>query len=242
MHRLLIIIILFSKAFTGTYAQSNADVYSQLINLSRNNDFKEIYTSVDSLSKLPQSKMEYCGLQINRMIDLNFVHKRIKLFSVPYSFQMDFLIRNDTILFSAVKDIRKNQSHFEFDTSAITNFVDQRNELYGSNKSIHDLKKELLISESFAMYCGDGSPLTDKGRQIISMADDEEVDEFRTMTRSFSPEIQAYGVAGLERLKRKDFELSAYDSWVIDYIRKRNAEVISCSGCFDGIVRKIYSK
>ena len=240
MLRIILFSIIFSTSLECAYCQSPEETYSLLINLSGKNDFTYVFKSVDSLSKLDLSNSKYFKLYIDRKIDLNFEHKRIVLFFKSSSFQMDFLIRNDSILFEAIKGDARNLLHYSYDTSQMSIFIKERNNLYGARKTISDLRKELVISESFAMYCGDALPLTSKGREIIDMANDQDVSEFRNMTQSFSPEIQAYGVVGLEMLKRDNFELSGYDKWVIEYIRKRNASVINCSGCFDGVVSKIY--
>jgi hypothetical protein len=241
MNRILLFSIIFSTFSICSYCQSVEETYLQLIKISNKNDFTHIFRSADSISKLDVEDYKFFRLYLDRKIDLNFHHKRILFYFKSNSVQLDFLIRNDSILFEAIKSGNKNLLNYTYDTSQISIFIEQRNKLYGAKKSFNDLKKEIIISESFAMYCGDALPLTDKGKKIIGMVNDEEIEEFRNMTQSFSPEIQAYGVVGLEMLKRNDFELSDHDNWVIKYIRKRNAEVISCSGCFDGIVSKIYS-
>jgi hypothetical protein len=241
MNRILLFSIVFATFSICSYCQSVEETYLQLIKISNKNDFTDIFRSVDSISKLDLENYKFFCLYLDRKIDLNYQHKRILFYFKSSSFQLDFLIRNDSILFEAIKAGNKNLVTYVYDTNQISIFVEERNKLYGAKKSVSDLKKELLFSESFAMYCGDALPLTDKGKKIINMVNDEEIEEFRNMTQSFSPEIQAYGVVGLEMLKRKDFELSDYDIWVVKYLRKRNAEVISCSGCFDGIVSKIYS-
>jgi len=237
---LLSIIFSMSLVKNNAYCQSAEQTFSVLINLTKGNDFKKIFKSIDSLAKNDLVSNKYFQLYIDREIDLNVVHKRIELSMNSSSFQLDFLMRNDSILLKAVKGGKKSLLSYTYDTSQISIFVEERNKLFGAKKSISDLKRELLISESFAMYCGEVMALTSEGSKILAMVNDEDVDKFRRMTQSFSPEIQAYGIAGLEMLKRNNFEMSDYDNWVIQYIRKRNAEVISCSGCFT-IVSKIYS-
>jgi phosphoserine phosphatase len=61
------------------------------------------------------------------------------------------------------------------------------------------------------------------------------------MIKSLNCEIQAYGVTGLEMLQKKDFQISYKTQQLINYIKKRNTELVICSGCFSGVIEKIYT-
>jgi hypothetical protein len=62
------------------------------------------------------------------------------------------------------------------------------------------------------------------------------------MLKSFNCETQAYGVAGFNMLAKKEYEIPFNILKLIQHIKKRNAELVTCSGCLAGIINKIYSK
>lgn len=121
-------------------------------------------------------------------------------------------------------------------------YLSKRNKIYRSKKKLNDIKEELTYPYSFAMYCGDTAPLTTKGKEILNQVDNEDVEAFRMMVRSISPEVQAYGVLGMELLEKREVHLLPFDRWLVQHLKKRDADVVICSGCIDGIVTKLYSK
>jgi hypothetical protein len=238
-----IYVCLICFGFLTTHCQTANESYTDVLHkVKEAKTFNQIYTSLDSLEKLYIPSRSGIDLYLDRSFDCGFTHKRILVRLNFFSFQLDFLTKRDSIFFLSLKSLEDNKKYFEFDKIEIDNLLVGRNKLYNSTKSIKNLESELTISESFAMYCGDGLPLTKKGKEILDLVDNENINEFREMTKSFSPEIQAYGVTGLEMIEKRNGELLPYDKWVINYLKKRNSEVITCSGCLDGIITKLYSK
>lgn len=118
----------------------------------------------------------------------------------------------------------------------------KRNKFYNSSKSTRQLIKEISFDEEYAFYCGDGSPKTQKGKYIEQLVEDESIDTLIDMLKSFNCETQAYGVAGFNMLSKREYKISFDVQKLIDHIKKRNSELVVCSGCLSGLIDKIYSK
>ena len=159
------------------------------------------------------------------------------------SYQIDILCKNDTIFLCSISATDYNSIKFDsFDKETIERLLKKRNKLYKSIKTSGQLIKEISLSEEYAFYCGDGMPKTQKGKYIEQLVDDENTSTLNDMVKSFNCETQAYGVAGLEMLKKRDYEISYDIQKLIDHIKKRNSELVVCSGCLSGLIDKIYSK
>jgi hypothetical protein len=177
----------------------------------------------------------------NRDIDFSFKHRSIIVNLNFAGFRIDLLCRNDTIFLSSISSVDYKSMHYDnYHKEVIDQFLKQRNKFYSSLKTPRQLIIEISLPEEYAFYCGDGMPKTQKGKYIDQLVDDENTMTLIDMLKSFNCETQAYGVAGLEMLKKRDY-LIPYDAKIlIDHIKKRNSELIVCSGCLSGLIDKIY--
>lgn len=181
----------------------------------------------------------------NRDIDFGVKHHRILLGSYLARNQVDLLCRHDTVFLSTITVADygiRNYNYSNFDSIVIDQFLAQRNKLYRSSKTIRQLIREISLAEEYAFYCGDANPKTEKGLYIEQLVDEKNAWTLIDMLKSFNCETQAYGVAGLEMLKKRGHQIATHPKKLIDYIKKRNAELVVCQGCFTGLVDKIYSK
>lgn len=181
----------------------------------------------------------------NRDIDCGFRHRRILLGSYLAGNQVDLLCRNDTIFLSIITLTEYgtiNYNYYNYEQIVIDQFLAQRNKLYRSSKTVRQLVKEISLSEEYAFYCGDAMPKTEKGKYIEQLVDEKNAWTLIDMLKSFNCETQAYGVAGLEMLKKQGRQIADHPKKLIDHIKKRNAELVVCQGCFAGLIDKIYSK
>lgn len=181
----------------------------------------------------------------NRGIDFGFKHHRILLGSYLARNQVDLLCRHDTIFLSTITFADygiSNYNYSNYDPIVIDQFLAQRNKLYRSSKTIRQLIKEISLSEEYAFYCGDANPKTEKGKYIEQLVDEKNAWALIDMLKSFNCETQAYGVAGLEMFKKQGHQIADHSKKLIDHIKKRNAELVVCRGCFTGLIDKIYSK
>ena len=179
----------------------------------------------------------------NRDIDFGFKHRSITVNLNFAAFRVDLLCRHDTIFLSSIASVDYNSlSYDNYDKEVVDEFLKRRNKFYNSSKTFRQLIKEISFLEEYAFYCGDGMPKTQKGKDIDLLVDDENVATLNDMLKSFSCETQAYGVAGLEMLEKRDYQLPNDTKKLINHIRQRNSELIICSGCLSGLIEKIYTK
>lgn len=209
---------------------------------------KNLQTKLDTLkSKFIPSRSSF-SLSFDRDIDFTFRHHRLSVQLNFERFQIDLLTRNDTIF---ARTIRHYYNPFEMDKTTLAfdsslsfekanEYLNKRNMFYKSQKSLKDLIKEISEYRVFAFYCGDGSPLTEEGKQIKEIVAEEKTDELFQMLQSICIETQAYGVSGFKMLENNGYPISSDVSKIINRIKKRNSETVICSGCITGIIEKIY--
>lgn len=177
----------------------------------------------------------------NRDIDFGFMHRRIIMSLNFSSYRIDLLCRNDTIYLSSISSADyKSINYDNYNKEMIEQFLKERNGLYNSQKTPGELIKEISFPEEYAFHCGDGMSKTKRGAYIERLVDDENTATLIEMLKNFNCETQAYGVAGLEMLKKKAYQISYGAQKLIDHIKNRNSELIICAGCLSGLVEKIY--
>ena len=211
---------------------------------------KNLQTKLDTLkSKYIPSRSSF-SISFDRDIDFVFRHHRLNVELNFEKFQIDLLTHNDTIY---ARTIRHYYNPFEMDKTTlafassfsfekVNEYLTQRNKFYKSQKTLKDLIKEISEYRVFAFYCGDGSPLTEEGKQIKEIAAQEKTDTLFQMLQSICVETQAYGVSGFKILENNGYPIDSDVSKIIKRIKKRNSETVTCSGCITGLIRKIYSK
>lgn len=178
----------------------------------------------------------------NRDLDFGFKHRRIIVGSIFTDYHINLLCRNDTIFLSTITGANYGKINFyNYDQPVIDQFLKQRNKFYRSSKTVQQLIKETSLVEEYAFYCGDANPKTEKGKYIEQLVDEEATWAFVDMLKNFNCETQAYGVAGLEMLKKRDFQISDAAEKLIAHLKKRNTELVVCYGCLI-LIDKIYSK
>jgi hypothetical protein len=211
---------------------------------------KKLQAKLDTLqSKFIPSRSSF-SLLFDRDIDFAFRHHRLDVELNFERFQIDLLTRNDTILARTIRDyhnsFERDVTTLRFDSNfsfkRVNEYLNQRNKFYKSHKTLKDLFNEISNYRVFAFYCGDGSPLTDEGKQIQELVAEENTDELLQMLQSICVETQAYGVSGFKMLEINGYPIASDVSKIIKRIKERNSETIICGGCIIGIIGKIYSK
>ncbi len=183
------------------------------------------------------------GSYLDRDLDFGYRHQRWDLNIEPAQFQIDILKRNDTILVASVNTKGYSQLTFsQLDTINVAMYLKERNKFYRSSKTAKMLVNEISLYETFAFHCGYGSPMTQKGFEVESFVENEEIYKLATLLKSFSVETQAFGVGGFEMLVKEGYRLPSDIDKLIKHIKKRNSETIICSGCFTGLIVKIYTE
>jgi hypothetical protein len=179
----------------------------------------------------------------NREIDFGFKHRRITLSLNFAEYQIDVLCKNDTIYLSSITSPNYKKVNYDnYNKEQIEQFLNQRNNFYNSSKTTIQLIEELSLPEIYAFRCGDGNPKTKKGKFIEQLVDQENINILAELLNSFNCETQAYAVAGLEMLENREYKITNDIQNLIFHVKKRNSELITCSGCLTGIVGQIYPR
>lgn len=229
---------------TNTYGQTAKDYFIAVEQRIQGlNSFHSLQDTLNRFMKQHIPSRSGLTLQLDRTLDVSYTHKRLMLQLNYYSFQLDFITMGDSVYFTALTNSDDGRlKSFNAHESKLEDYLSKRNKLYRSKKKLSDIQKELTYPHSFAMYCGDTAPLTTKGEQILKLVDEQDIEAFRIMIQSISPEVQAYGVLGMELLEKREVPLLPFDRWLVQHLKKRDTDVVTCSGCIDGIVSKLYGK
>jgi len=98
--------------------------------------------------------------------------------------------------------------------------------------------KELAMDEVFAYNCGESNSRTTEILHVEDLAKKKNVQELFSMLQSICIETQAYGVSGFKMLTTQEIDASTRQ--IIEHIRKRNSEIVSCSGCEKGFIIRVF--
>jgi hypothetical protein len=178
----------------------------------------------------------------NRDIDLGFKHRRLFLQLNYVYYQIDLLCKQDSIFLFTISNHDKKKLYYQqYNNNVIGQFLEKRNTLYGSSKSARQLTEEISLGEVYAFHCGFVDQKTQKGYYIDTLVAKRDSIQLLQMLKSFHCETQAYGVAGFSLLKEKNVVIPVEAQTLIDRIKKRNSELVTCSGCLMGLISKIYT-
>lgn len=242
-----ILIILFFVVYVSALGQDKKEVssYFEYIKpiVANEQTGKNLVYRLDTLKSKFIPSRSLINDYFNRDIDCGFKHRRILLRINFVNFQIDLLCKADTIFLSSIKtEYYKNINYQNFNKDTIQKFVSARNKLYNSSKTIQNLLNEISLDEEYAFYCGFANSLTQKGKYVDDLVDNVNINGLNELLQSFNCENQAFGVAGFDMLIKKDYRLNSNIQFLINHIKKRNSELITCSGCLGGLIDKIYSK
>lgn len=244
MRNLSLIIFLFFAL--KIQAQTEFEVKNNFIKikdiLENENSAKNLIIKLNSLKLTFKDQINNnVYVFLNRDIDFDYNHKRIRINFDTWHYQIDIITKNDSIYLKSVKtEYYKKYSYNILNENNLKRYLLKRNTFYKSHKKNKQLLKEISINETFAMRCGDGLPYTKEGLKIKSFVDNEDIESLKIMLSNFNCEKQAFAVEGFSMLSKKEVEIPNEYKILIAHIIKRNAELQICSGCITGLVEKIY--
>jgi len=247
LYATLVLCLLNQFCYCQTRAQ--IDVYYNPIKplLRLHQSSQVLATKLDSLTTTLRFSRSSISTLFDRDIDFGISHRRTIIHTNIIVFQLDAVSENGRIiaLTTAIVNINDDSIKGESillqscDTSAVLQFLANRNSFYQSHKSLPNFFTELQDNEQFALTCGDGSPITSRGTQIQNLAHHSKVDSLAKMLTSIHCETQAYAVAGFDMMKGSR-KISLQQRLVIKHIKQRNSVVVTCAGCLSGLRRTIY--
>jgi len=216
--------------------------------LANDHSDSSIYKKIDSIKRTRRPHDSNLEIFFNRDVDFEYLHQRINVEFNGTFYQVNLLLKKDSVLYSSLvfdptfldNTTFKRYKTVIIDTVACTKYLKLRNDYYRSSKTINDLSSELTLDEEYAFYCGDGDPKTIKGMYIENLAKRKRIGKLLGLIKSISCEEQAYGVAGFDMLQKNNVMLSIPIKKLIAHIKKRNSDLVSCSGCIGHLIRKAY--
>ncbi len=240
---LILICFLVNPSVKGQDRKETSAYFDLIKEIIATENFgNNILYRLDTLKSKFILSRSYISDYFNRNIDLGFKHRRILLNINFAPYQIDLFCYKDTIVLKSLISVNNERIKYQhYNKKTIEQFLNERNKLYSSTKTPEQLLDDITLSEVYALYCGDGTPKTEKGKYIDQLVDSENIAILTEMIKSLNCEIQAYGVTGLEILQKKDFQISYKTLQLINHIKKRNTELVICSGCFSGVIEKIYT-
>jgi hypothetical protein len=206
-----------------------------------------LYKRIDSIKQTRRPNDSHMAVYFDRDVDFGYRQQRIEVTFNSDPYQVNLLTKNDTIYFSSVLfgnsmadnyDIfNKSMCHPKIDTPEAIKYMLLRNHFYGSSKSINDLKDELNLNAEYAYRCGDGLNITARWHEIEALARNNKINDLADLLKNINCEQQQYGVAGFAILKKRGFKISKENQKLINYISKRQSDLVVCNECFTGISR-----
>lgn len=238
----LILLFLFAiKTFSQVeFAEKN---YLKLKNIiSSENSLTELKVKLDSMKMTFNDKRNnYVDNFLNRSIDFDFNHNRIRVFFDLYEYQIDLITKNDSIYLKSLKtEYFKKYTYQAFNKNKLKTYVSLRNQFYNSKKKTKDLIKEISQNQNYAMYCGDGLPITEEGIKLTKIVKAENISALENMLSNFNCENQSFAILGFNMLIENKIEIPKEILKKIKHIKNRNSELQVCKGCITGIIEKIY--
>ena len=241
----LFLLLTFFLVFEN-YAQTEVEVEKNFQKIkkiiSSENDFEKMKSKLDSVKlTFKDQRNNFVDYYLNRSIDFGHNHNRIKIQFDMWQYQIDIITKNDSIYLKSLKtEYFKKYSFENLDKNALKDYLENRNIFYKSNKTYKDLLKEISLDETFAMYCGDGSPYTKEGLKIKKLVENRNVKKLKKILSSFNCEKQSFGVLGFKLLTEKGIDFPKEYEKLIEHIKARNSELKICSGCITGLVERVY--
>lgn len=192
------------------------------------------------------------GFEFDRMLDYNLKHS---IYTIIVDFPLEnknyryieykvhVFSKNDVIIGLINYNTFRKKTNSYFDYEKMLVHMDSHNDFYETELEISDFVSQLEKLEIYGYACG---LMADLGKPLehneIYFSDIRNAEIFRTWLKSFSPELQSFGVDALEFLEENEkLPLSPHEKKIIQHIKLRNSVLYACGGCIVS-PRKIYKK
>ena len=233
----LLFTILF--IFVGTYCIAYSDPYNILkksvtncrtqkqLNERLKHKFKDF--SLEEVSPV-QRKLDFGFSQTRYWLEVSGRPEMYKIFIVTSS-------SSDSIVLGTIEEMQGDErleNYIEINWG-INNYLSQHKAYYGYDLTKDEFKNQLSKRLIYGFNCSeDGDYNPPEAIQTLNSINNNNYDTLAIQLRQISPELQAYGVYGLLKLKEKGNEIKPKDLELIEYLRKRNTKINSCVGCLTG--------
>lgn len=126
---------------------------------------------------------------------------------------------------------------FHEDSSLLQSYVNDHNNWYGSEYNEYQLKEE-LIENSMELRIACGNATNSYGMTEIRLfraVKNNDYEFINRMLKSVSPERQALGVIGVNKMIDTGKEISLEMAQTKEYILRKNPLVLACFSCTNGV-------
>lgn len=246
----IFILLLFSHT---SFSQNKNELKADYEMQGYFKDYSEF--NLDSLKRkkfnvIRQIDPRLTGFRFERQIDAG-VTESIYDISIEYvegewmnykEYKVHVFSKNDSIFGIINYDTYREKTNYYFDFEKLQNYLDFHNEFYQSNLTRKDFISQVLADHIYGYVCGEAPVIYEIPRyDDLKFDKKRNISKFRNWLKSFSPELQTYGVDALKYLeKNKDIQLTAFDEKLILNIKKRNSTLNTCSGCLIGLYEKAF--
>lgn len=239
---LLFVILFVSEMYPQTEVEAKKNFYEIKDVLASENNLEQLSEKLDALKlNFRDQKNNYIDRFLNRSIDFEYNHNRIRIQFDSWQYQIDLITKNDSIYLKSLKtEYFKKYTYQIFDKILLRDYLEKRNLFYKSDKDLKDLLKEISLDETFAMNCGEIFQYTKQGMKVNKLVKNRAFRSLKNMLSSFNCEKQSFGVIGFKQLTANGIDFPKEYDKLIEHIKTRNSEVQICSGCITGLVQKIY--
>jgi hypothetical protein len=234
----------------SAFAASGQDIlyFHKIENVTASTQFASLlYKRIDSIKQTRRPNDSKVAVFFDRDIDFGYRHQRITVTFNSIFYQVNLLVKNDSIYFSSVlfdnnyyDKVYSKFNAIKIDTNRCLKYLQQRNDFYKSTKKLSDLKDDLNLNEEYAFYCGDGNLKTFEGKYIEGLVKNKKINKLINLSNSLSCEEQAYGETGLVMLQKEGYKLPSNIIRIVTHIKARNSELVVCEGCIGGLLKKEY--
>ncbi|EDP98053.1 hypothetical protein U8527_18815 [Kordia algicida OT-1] len=191
------------------------------------------------------------GFEFDRILDNNLkqaiytitIEHPLGRYSRYKEYKVHVFSKRDSIICLISYEESTGNVNSYFDYEKLSAHIELHNKLYETNFRISDFVDQLKERRIYGFQCGYSSianaPLV---YNDIYFDDIRNGKYFRKWLTSFNPELQAYGVKGLEGLEEKEkLPLSPLEKKLIKHIKERNSTLLICGGCVS-FPRKLYDE
>ncbi|MDU1889211.1 MAG: hypothetical protein E6767_00855 [Dysgonomonas sp.] len=260
----IIIISLFVSILS--VAQNDLDIeFQEYISDYQNFDIKKLSKKEFehslarfSIQNLPSYRRDTSFLIVNRKLDFD-VHESIYRVVLNYvaadsslrqnNYRLHVLKLEDQIIGIICNSNYPKKIDTYFDEDKINWYIKQHDLFYQVITDIDVLISDLLQNKVYGYKCGIVPIEKEVPEQYgYKLNEVKNIPVFREWIRSYNPELQTYGVDALSTIYNKagseivqqQKRAVEYDLKLIDYVKKRNSIINTCSGSIHGIYKSVF--
>lgn len=168
-----------------------------------------------------------------RQLEFNIVQSDFDFDIGKSDIDMMLLSRNDSAFYIRVS--KKDTTVFLYQNEQIlSDFISRHNAFYKSNI---DIENEIQFPSNIFVFgygCGFVGIPPLYFRKMQALVENKNYNEISSWLRSANPEIQAYGIYGMNELFKLGKQIQKADLEIIKHLFDSSTSLYSCSGCLYG--------